>query len=76
MTFSWFGGIYKDEKNFFANFAVDADRLREIMSELQMSDAEWQAFINDKQGAIVGCKARQALRLHPRPANNTKESDL
>ena len=24
MPFSWFGGIYKDEKNFFANFAVDA----------------------------------------------------
>jgi putative ABC transport system permease protein len=56
MTFSWFGGIYKDEKNFFANFAVDADRLREIMSELQMPDAQWQAFINDKQGAIVGAK--------------------
>jgi len=56
MTFSWFGGIWKDQKNFFANFAVDADRLREIMSELQMSDAEWQAFINDKQGAIVGAK--------------------
>src|SRR6266436_5640574 len=52
MTFSWFGGIYKDEKNFFANFAVDADKLREIMSELQMYEGEWQAFINDKQGAI------------------------
>src|ERR1700736_3795392 len=25
MPFSWYGGIYKDEKNFFANFAVDAD---------------------------------------------------
>jgi len=56
MEFNWFGGIYKDEKNFFANFAVDAKRLREIFSELKMSDAEWQAFINDKQGAIVGQK--------------------
>ena len=56
MSFSWFGGIYKDEKNFFANLAVDADRVRDIMTELQMSDAEWQAFINDKQGAIVGAK--------------------
>ena len=56
MPFSWFGGIYKDEKNFFANFAVDARKLREIMSELKMSDAEWQAFINDRQGAIVGKK--------------------
>ena len=56
MTFSWFGGIYKDERNFFANFAVDADRVHEILTELKMSDAEWQAFINDKQGAIVGAK--------------------
>ncbi|HEV8427375.1 MAG TPA: FtsX-like permease family protein [Pyrinomonadaceae bacterium] len=54
--FSWFGGIYKDEKNFFANFAVDPRKMREIMSELKMSDAEWQAFINDRQGAIVGQK--------------------
>jgi putative ABC transport system permease protein len=56
MPFSWFGGIYKDEKNFFANFAVDATKLREIVTELKMSDAEWQAFINDKQGAVVGQK--------------------
>ena len=61
MRFSWFGGIWKDEKNFFANFAVDADRMHEIMPELKMSDAEWQAFINDKQGAIVGAKL---VKLH------------
>ena len=56
MPFNWFGGIYKDEKNFFANFAVDASKLRDVMTELKMSDAEWQAFINDRQGAIVGQK--------------------
>src|SRR5437667_5713064 len=26
MPFSWFGGIYISEKNFFANFAVDATK--------------------------------------------------
>ena len=56
MPFTWFGGIYKDEKNFFANFAVDAKKLRQIMLELKMSDAEWQAFEADRQGAIVGQK--------------------
>src|SRR3954453_9502322 len=35
MPFSWFGGIYIDEKNFFANFAVDATKLRGIMTELK-----------------------------------------
>src|ERR1051326_6723933 len=56
MPFSWFGGIYKDERNFFANFAVDAAKLREVLPEVKMSDAEWQSFINDRQGAIVGRK--------------------
>ena len=61
MPFSWFGGIYIDEKNFFANFAVEASKLRGIMTELKMSDAEWQAFINDRQGAVVGQKL---VKLH------------
>lgn len=56
MPFTWFGGIYKDEKNFFANFAVDAKKLKEIMTELKMSDSEWQAFASDRQGAVVGRK--------------------
>src|SRR3569832_897036 len=56
MPFSWFGGIYKDERNFFANFAVDAGKLRDVIPEVKMSDADWQAFINDRQGAIVGAK--------------------
>lgn len=59
IPFSWFGGIYKDEKNFFANFAVDASKFREVMPELKMSEAEWQSFINDRQGAIVGRKLVQ-----------------
>jgi len=56
MPFNWFGGIYKDERNFFANFAVDARKMRDIIPELKMSDADWQAFINDRQGAMVGAK--------------------
>ncbi|MGH9904297.1 MAG: ABC transporter permease [Pyrinomonadaceae bacterium] len=56
MPFTWFGGIYKDEKNFFANFAVDARKMRDILTELKMSDSEWQAFAADRQGAVVGQK--------------------
>jgi putative ABC transport system permease protein len=61
MPFSWFGGIYIDERNFFANFAVDAKKLRDVVSEIKMPDADWQAFINDRQGAIVG---RKLVMLH------------
>jgi len=65
MPFSWFGGIYKDERNFFANFAVDARQLREVMTELKMSEPEWQAFINDRQGAIVGAKLVKLYGFSP-----------
>ena len=54
--FSWFGGIYKDEKNFFANFAVDPRIMRDISPEMKMADDQWQGFINDRQAAIVGQK--------------------
>ena len=56
MHFTWFGGIYKDEKSFFANFAVDARKMKEIYPEVKMSDAEWQAFVADRQAAMVGKK--------------------
>ncbi len=54
--FNWFGGIYIDEKNFFANFAVDAGKLKTMLPEIKMPDDQWQAFINDRQGAVVGQK--------------------
>jgi putative ABC transport system permease protein len=56
MPFNWFGGIYKDERNFFANFAVDPRKMRDVIPEIKMSDSDWQSFINDRQGAIVGAK--------------------
>jgi putative ABC transport system permease protein len=65
MPFTWFGGIYKDEKNFFANFACDPKKLREIYPELKMSDAEWQAFISDRQGAVVGQKLAKLYGFTP-----------
>ncbi|HEY2931293.1 MAG TPA: FtsX-like permease family protein [Acidobacteriota bacterium] len=56
LPFHWFGGIYKEPKNFFANFTVDARLLRAHSPEMKMSDPQWQAFIDDRQGAIVGGK--------------------
>src|SRR4030095_4368238 len=73
MPFSWFGGIYKDERNFFANFAVDARKLRDVVPELKMSDADWQTFINDRQGAIVGKKILMLYGFTPRQRGPLRE---
>ena len=34
---SWFGGVYLDEKNFFANFAIEADDFFRLYPELLVS---------------------------------------
>ena len=51
---SWFGGVYQDEKNFFAQFAIDADGYRSMYPEFVLPDDQWEAFQKDKMGAIAG----------------------
>lgn len=57
--FSWFGGIYKDPKDFFAQFAVDADKIADIFTEAQFDPQELAAFIKDRAGCIVGIKTME-----------------
>jgi putative ABC transport system permease protein len=58
---NWFGGVYQDEKNFFPQFAIDPDNQRKVMAELIVPDDQWNNFLKDRQGAIVG--ARTAKRF-------------
>ena len=51
---NWFGGVYQDEKNFFPQYAVDADTQRQVYPEFPVPDDQWQNFAQDRQGAIVG----------------------
>jgi putative ABC transport system permease protein len=51
---SWFGGIYQDPKNFFANMPVEPASYLEMYPELVLSPAQRQAFIKTRTGAIVG----------------------
>lgn len=53
---NWFGGIYIDEKNFFANFCVDPRTYLEIYPEFILNTAEKKAFLADRKGFIAGRK--------------------
>ena len=53
---TWFGGVYKDEKNFFPNLAVEARSFMEIYPEFILSDEELRAFIKDRKGFVAGRK--------------------
>ncbi len=51
---SWFGGVYQDERNFFPQFAIDRESYRQMFPEFVVPDDQWQAFLADREGAIVG----------------------
>ena len=51
---NWFGGVYQDEKNFFPQFVIDPQNQRQVYPELLVLDDQWNAFLKDRQGAIVG----------------------
>jgi putative ABC transport system permease protein len=55
----WFAGVYKDEKNFFPNFATDAKTVLDLFPEFIVSPEQKAAFLRDRRGAIVGRKTAE-----------------
>ncbi len=53
---TWFGGIYIDEKNFFANFAVDPRTYLDLYPEFILSAGEKEAFLRDRKSFVAGRK--------------------
>ena len=51
---SWFGGNYQDPSNFFPQFAIDTETWRKVFPEFSIPDDQWQAFLDDREGAISG----------------------
>ena len=59
---NWFGGTYQDEKNFFPQFVIDPENQRAVFPEFVVPDDQWNAFLKDREGAVVG--ARTMERFH------------
>jgi putative ABC transport system permease protein len=51
---NWFGGIYKDPQNFFAQFAVEPESYLRMYPEILLTPEERKAFLDDRTGCIVG----------------------
>jgi putative ABC transport system permease protein len=54
--FTWFGGIYKDEKNFFPQFACEANKIARLFTEGVFDPKQMADFIQDKTACVVGIK--------------------
>src|SRR5512137_2846371 len=53
---NWFGGIYIDEKYFFANEAIEPKSFLDLYPEFVLPEDQKQAFIRDRKGCIVGSR--------------------
>ncbi|CAB3694789.1 putative ABC transport system permease protein [Paraburkholderia sp. GV068] len=50
---SWFGGVYREPKNFFAQFAV-SDNYLDLYPELIVPAQQRSDYVRDRKGCLVG----------------------
>lgn len=53
---NWFGGVYQDPKNFFAQFAISGASYLDIYPDYLLPPEQRLAFLRDRKGALVGRK--------------------
>lgn len=51
---TWFGGVYQDPSNFFAQIVVDPEPFLTLYPEYKISPEHVAAWKADRQGAVVG----------------------
>jgi len=51
---NWFGGVYKDPKNFFPQFAIDPESYLRIYRDYLLPPDDLRNFIRDRKGCVVG----------------------
>ena len=56
---NWFGGIYQEPRNFFPQFAIDAQTYFAVVPEFRIPPEQIKAFQVDRKGAVVGRKLAQ-----------------
>lgn len=61
MHASWFGGVYQDPRNFFAQIPVEPDRFQAMYPEYVLPAEQAEAWRQTRTGAIVG--RRTAVRF-------------
>ncbi len=51
---TWFGGVYQDPANFFAQIAVEPEPFMQIYPEYKLPADQMKAWLADRQGVVVG----------------------
>lgn len=53
-SMSWFGGYWVDRKNQFANFAMDASTVFDVLQVARISPSQLQDFKSERSAAVAG----------------------
>jgi putative ABC transport system permease protein len=67
MISQWYGGVYKDArdpKNFFARFAVEANKLFDIYSEFRIPEEQKKAFARERTACVIGRDLAVKFHFH------------
>ncbi len=54
MVWQWFGGVYKEPKNFFARLAVEPERFFSLYPEYRVPEDQKRAFRQERTACMVG----------------------
>lgn len=86
--FCWFGGYFRNPKNFFGQFAVDPEAMLAIYPECQLDDEERSRFLANRSSCIVGSALARKFEwevgdtvpiigaLHPHPEDKAWEFEV
>jgi putative ABC transport system permease protein len=59
---NWFGGIYQEPKNFFAQFAV-SDNYLDLYPEFIVPPDQLRAYLRDRKGCLIGKQLADQYRF-------------
>lgn len=51
---SWFGGVYQDQRNFFAKIAVEPEAYLDLYPEIILPEDQRKAWLATRTGAVIG----------------------
>ncbi|MGH9346051.1 MAG: ABC transporter permease [Vicinamibacterales bacterium] len=51
---NWFGGVYRDMKDFFPNFAVESEDYFKMFPEYEIPPDQYREYLQDMRGALIG----------------------
>lgn len=61
---TWFGGVYRDIKNFFPNFAVESEDYFKMYPEIRIPPDQYTAYLQDMQGLLIGSEVAAKYGLN------------